>query len=47
MSEIDDVAFVNADRIARLSPTFDETTHTWALQGEHPRARVLIATDGE
>ena len=46
MSEIDDVAFVNADRIARLSPTFDETTHTWSLQGEHPRARVLIATDG-
>jgi hypothetical protein len=46
VSEIDDVAFVNADRIARLNPTFDASTHTWTLQGEHPRARVLIATDG-
>ena len=46
MSEIDDVIFVNADRIARLSPVFDESTHTWTLQSEQPRARVLIATDG-
>jgi Domain of unknown function (DUF4873) len=46
VSEIDDVAFVNADRIARLNPSFDEGTHTWTLQGEQPRARVLIATDG-
>ena len=47
MSEIDDVAFVNADRIARLSPTFDESTHTWTLRAaEQPHARVLIATDG-
>ena len=50
MSDIDDVAFVNADRIARLiDPAFDESTHTWMLQsepGEHHRARVLIATDG-
>ena len=50
MSEIDDVAFVNADRLDRLiDPAFDESTHTWALPsqaGEHHRARVLIATDG-
>lgn len=46
MSEIDDVIFVNADRIARLSPVFDEGAHTWTLQSEQPRARVLIATDG-
>ena len=46
MSDIDDVAFVNADKVARLNPSFDESTHTWTLQGEHPRARVLIATDG-
>jgi hypothetical protein len=46
VSEIDDVAFVNAERIARLRPTFDESTHTWTLQGEQPHARVLIATDG-
>ena len=25
---------------------FDESTHTWTLQGEQTRARVLIATDG-
>jgi hypothetical protein len=46
VSGVDDVAFVDAERIARLSPAFDESTHTWTLQGEHPRARVLIATDG-
>jgi hypothetical protein len=46
VSDIDDVAFVNADRIVRLTPSFDESTHTWTLQGEEPRARVLIATDG-
>ena len=46
MSDVDDVAFVNADRIARLNPSFDESTHTWTLQGEQSRARVLIATDG-
>lgn len=45
MSDIDDVAFVNANRIARLKPAFDEGTHTWALQSQ-PSARVLIATDG-
>jgi uncharacterized protein DUF4873 len=50
VSDIDDVAFVNADRIAGLiDPAFDEGTHTWTLQsqsGERHRARVLIATDG-
>jgi Domain of unknown function (DUF4873) len=46
VSDVDDVAFVNADRIARLNPSFDESTHTWTLQGEQSRARVLIATDG-
>ena len=46
MSDIDDVIFVNADRIARLSPVFDESTHTWTLEAEPARARVLIATDG-
>jgi hypothetical protein len=44
VSDIDDVVFVNADRQARLNPTFDESTHTWTLQSQ--RARVLIATDG-
>jgi hypothetical protein len=46
VSEIDDVAFVNAERIVRLRPVFDESSHTWTLQGGQPRARVLIATDG-
>ena len=50
MSEVDDVAFVNADRIARLpGPAFDAHTHTWTLrsQSAEPQpARVLIATDG-
>jgi hypothetical protein len=46
VSDIDDVAFVDADRIARLKPSFDEGTHTWTLQGEPPHARVLVATDG-
>jgi hypothetical protein len=50
VSDIDDVAFVNADRIAGLTDlAFDESTHTWTLQsqsGEHHRARVLVATDG-
>jgi Domain of unknown function (DUF4873) len=48
VSDIDDVAFVTADKIARLSG-FDESTHAWALlspRGEEYRARVLIATDG-
>ena len=48
MSDIDDVAFVNADKIARLSG-FDESTHTWTFRspsGEERRARVLVATDG-
>jgi Domain of unknown function (DUF4873) len=49
VSDVDDVAFVTADKIARLNPAFDESTHTWTLQpqhGGHRRARVLIATDG-
>ncbi|AGB25501.1 hypothetical protein Mycsm_05303 [Mycobacterium sp. JS623] len=49
MSDIDDVAFINAGRIASQKPVFDESTHTWTLasrQGEPQRARVLIATDG-
>jgi hypothetical protein len=50
VSDIDDVAFVNADRIAGLTDlAFDESTNTWTLQsqsGEHRRARVLVATDG-
>ena len=47
MSDIDDVAFINAEKIARLDG-FDESTHTWTLRpkGEQSRARVLIATDG-
>lgn len=47
MSDIDDVAFVNADKL--IEPTFDETTHTWTLQstsGDRHHARVLISTDG-
>jgi hypothetical protein len=47
VSDIDDVAFVNAHRL--IDPAFDETTHTWTLQspsGDRHRARVLIATDG-
>jgi hypothetical protein len=48
--DIDDVVFVNADRIASLiDPPFDENTHTWTLRsqsGEIHHARVLIATDG-
>lgn len=43
MSNIDDVAFVNADRL--IDAAFDEKTHTWTLQSQ-TRARVLIATDG-
>ena len=46
MSDIDDVAFVDADGIARLDPSFDESTHTWTLQDEQSRTRVLIATEG-
>jgi hypothetical protein len=50
VSDIDDVVFVNANRIASLiDPAFDENTHTWTLQsqsGERRHARVLIATDG-
>ena len=49
MSELDDVIFVNADKIAHLQPVFDEGTHIWTLRsqtGEGHRARVLIATDG-
>jgi hypothetical protein len=49
VSDIDDVAFINASRIADRKPVFDESTHTWTLasqQGELHRARVLIATDG-
>jgi hypothetical protein len=46
VSDIDDVAFVNSDRITALNPSFDESTHTWTLQGDQSRARVLIATDG-
>jgi hypothetical protein len=50
VSDIDDVAFVNTDRLAGLiGPVFDEATHTWTWQrpqGQHHRARVLIATDG-
>ena len=49
MSDIDDVVFVNADKIACLQPVFDEGTHIWTLRsqrGESHRARVLIATDG-
>jgi Domain of unknown function (DUF4873) len=50
VSDIDDVAFINANKMARLSDlAFDESTHTWTLrsqQGEHQSARVLIATDG-
>jgi hypothetical protein len=49
VTEIDDVVFINAARIADRKPVFDETTHTWTLesqQGEPLRARVLIATDG-
>ena len=49
VSDIDDVAFLDAERIAGLNPSFDESTHTWTLRS--PRAnrlapRVLIATDG-
>ena len=46
VSDIYDVAFLDAERIAGLNPSFDESTHTWTLQGEQSRARVLIATDG-
>jgi hypothetical protein len=49
VSDVDDVAFVDAKGLARLNPSFDESTHTWTLQsqrGERDRARVLIATDG-
>jgi hypothetical protein len=50
VSDVDDVVFVNSDRIANLiDPTFDENTHTWTLpsqSGEHHHARVVIATDG-
>jgi hypothetical protein len=47
VTDIDDVAFVNADKL--IDPAFDEKTHTWTLQsasGDRRRARVLIATDG-
>lgn len=49
MSGLDDVIFVNTDKIGRLQPVFDEGTHIWTLRsqtGEDHRARVLIATDG-
>ena len=49
MSELDDVIFVNAEKIARRHPVFDEGTHIWTLRsqtGEDRRARVLVATDG-
>ncbi len=49
MSELDDIVFVNTDKLARLHPVFDEGTHIWTLRshnGEGHRARVLIATDG-
>ncbi|GAC1408016.1 MAG: hypothetical protein NVS4B6_28990 [Mycobacterium sp.] len=49
MSELEDVIFVNADKITRLQPVFDAGAHIWTLRsqiGEGHRARVLIATDG-
>jgi hypothetical protein len=50
VSDIDDVAFIDTNRLAGLiDPTFDESTHSWTVptqHGQYHRARVLIATDG-